>query len=586
MPDKGFDLNDFSMLMIGLGTLIGLVAIIYVIRKALTERGGEVGGWTLRGAGRNITAIARTTLAEGLRARIAFGFLLLILISVPSFYFTADGDGTIKGQVQMYMTYSLGFSSFVLALLTVIFSCRSLSNEIASRQIYSIIAKPVPRWQILAGKWTGVMALNVGVMIIVGILTYGGVILILSDFKSTLRQELTTEGGITPEQADRFVTSLEDVKGMGVAGADSPIVTAMKDATGRTRDDVADILLRLPESTRVNLRRFDELRRQVLVSRATLKVEVDEDDFQEAILAEYKRRQEAGMIPETVSTNAVLEQIRSEIWGRFCRVEPLRFKVWTLKGPAPKQGEEMITSIRYNVMTEAMMQAWRHPITGQVLEKDTILCQWAIGAADDPDRAERTEAIPVETTKEIEFPADAINKDGTIVVEFANIDPRSVSAAFDLPEALKVLYVVGSFETNLLQACLAALIPLASLATFGVFASTFLTFPVGSMILIFLYILSNSMGFVAESLAVAEEYYDPTLPQPLSFEIRRMVVDILQWLLSLGDLTPLSHVMDGEAIGWGALGLSFAKFVVLKGGLAMFIAVLVFRRRELAAVTV
>lgn len=586
MPDKGFDLNDFSMLMIGLGTLIGLVAIIYVIRKALTERGGEVGGWTLRGAGRNITAIARTTLAEGLRARIAFGFLLLILISVPSFYFTADGDGTIKGQVQMYMTYSLGFSSFVLALLTVIFSCRSLSNEIASRQIYSIIAKPVPRWQILAGKWTGVMALNVGVMIIVGILTYGGVILILSDFKSTLRQELTTEGGITPEQADRFVTSLEDVKGMGVAGADSPIVTAMKDATGRTRDDVADILLRLPESTRVNLRRFDELRRQVLVSRATLKVEVDEDEFQEAILAEYKRRQEAGMIPETVSTNAVLEQIRSEIWGRFCRVEPLRFKVWTLKGPAPKQGEEMITSIRYNVMTEAMMQAWRHPITGQVLEKDTILCQWAIGAADDPDRAERTEAIPVETTKEIEFPADAINKDGSIVIEFANIDPRSVSAAFDLPEALKVLYVVGSFETNLLQACLAALIPLASLATFGVFASTFLTFPVGSMILIFLYILSNSMGFVAESLAVAEEYYDPTLPQPLSFEIRRMVVDILQWLLSLGDLTPLSHVMDGEAIGWGALGLSFAKFVVLKGGLAMFIAVLVFRRRELAAVTV
>ncbi len=586
MPDKGFDLNDFSMLMIGLGTLIGLVAIVYVIRKALTERGGEVGGWTLRGAGRNITAIARTTLAEGLRARIAFGFLLLILISVPSFYFTADGDGTIKGQVQMYMTYSLGFSSFVLALLTVIFSCRSLSNEIASRQIYSIIAKPVPRWQILAGKWTGVMALNVGVMIVVGVLTYGGVVLILSDFKATLHRELTTEGGITPAQADRFVTSLEDVKGMGVAGADSPIVTAMKDATGRTRDDVAEILLRLPESTRVNLRRFDELRRQVLVSRATLKVEVDEDEFQKAILAEYKRRQEAGMIPETVSTNAVLEQIRSEIWGRFCRVEPLRFKVWTLKGPAPSQGEEMITSIRYNVMTEAMMQAWRHPITGQVLEKDTILCQWAIGAADDPDRAERTEAIPVDTTKEIEFPADAINKDGTIVVEFANIDPRSVSAAFDLPEALKVLYVVGSFETNLLQACLAALIPLASLATFGVFASTFLTFPVGSMILIFLYILSNSMGFVAESLAVAEEYYDPTVAQPLSFEIRRMVVDLLQWLLSLGDLTPLSHVMDGEAIGWGALGLSFAKFVVLKGGLAMFIAVLVFRRRELAAVTV
>jgi len=586
VPDKGFDLNDFSMLMIGIGTLIGLVAILYVIRKALTERGGEVGGWTLSGAGRNITAIARTTLAEGLRARIAFGFLLLILISVPSFYFTADGDGTIKGKVQMYMTYSLGFSSFILALLTVIFACRSLSNEIASRQIYSIIAKPVPRWQILAGKWTGVMALNVGVMLLVGVLTYVGVLLILSDFKSTLYRELTTESGITPEQAERFVASLEDVKGMGVAGADSPVVTAMKEATGLTRDDVSEILLRLPEPTRVDLRRFDELRRQVLVSRATLKVQVDEEEFQEAVLAEYRRRDEAGTIPDTVATNVVMEQIRSEVWGRFCRIEPLRVKAWKLKGPAPKKGDEMITSIRYNVKTETLMQAWRHPLTGQVLEKDTILCQWAIGAADNPDRAERTEAIPVDTTKEIEFPAEAISKDGTIVVEFANIDPRSSAAAFDLPEALKVLYVVGTFETNLLQACLAALIPLASLATFGVFASTFLTFPVGSMILIFLYILSNSMGFVAESLAVAEEYFDPTVVQPLSFEIRRTVVDILEWLLSLGDLTPLSNVMEGQAIGWATLGLSFVKFVLIKGGIAMFIAVLVFRRRELAAVTV
>lgn len=586
MPDKGFDTNDFSMLMIGLGALIGLVAIGYVVRKALTQRGGEVGGWTLRGAGSNITAIARTTLAEGLRARIAFGFLLIILIAVPTFYLTADGDGTVKGQVQMFMTYSLGFSTFILALLTVIFSCRSLSNEISSRQIYSIIAKPVPRWQILAGKWTGVMLLNVGVLTIVGALTYGGVALILSDFKSTLYRELTTEGGITPAQADRCVAALEDVKGMGVAGADSPVVTAMKDATGLPRSEVIDILLRLTESTRVNLRRFDELRRQVLVARATVPVDVEEDEFRKAVFEEYERRKAANLVPETMTKNAVLEQIRAEIWGEYCTVLPGRARKWELKGPKPDNSEDLITSIRYNVKVRSLLQAWRHPITGEVLEKDTLLCNWAIGARGNPQRAERMEAVPVDTNKEIEFPASAIQKDGTVVLEFANLDPRGAAAMFDLPVALKVLYVVGSFESNLLQACLASLIPLASLATFGVFASTFLTFPVGSMILIFLYILSNSMDFVAESLAVAKEYYDPSVAQPLSFEIRKVVVEVLDWLLSLGDLAPLGSLMEGEAIGWVALGLSFAKFVLLKGGIAMFIAVLVFRRREIAAVTV
>ncbi|MCA9255355.1 MAG: ABC transporter permease subunit, partial [Phycisphaerales bacterium] len=74
------------------------------------------------------------------------------------------GDATIKGRVQMFMAYSLGFSSFVLALLTILFSCRSLSREIESRQIFGLVTKPVPRWQILAGKWCGIMALNVLLM--------------------------------------------------------------------------------------------------------------------------------------------------------------------------------------------------------------------------------------------------------------------------------------------------------------------------------------------------------------------------------------------------------------------------------------
>ncbi|MCA9255356.1 MAG: hypothetical protein KDA33_06945, partial [Phycisphaerales bacterium] len=61
-------INTFSVVMISLGALIGLVVIIVAIRGVLIDKGGEVGGWTLRGANQTIFAVARSTLAEGIRA--------------------------------------------------------------------------------------------------------------------------------------------------------------------------------------------------------------------------------------------------------------------------------------------------------------------------------------------------------------------------------------------------------------------------------------------------------------------------------------------------------------------------------------
>ena len=45
------------------------------------------------------------------------------------------------------------------------------------------------------------------------------------------------------------------------------------------------------------------------------------------------------------------------------------------------------------------------------------------------------------------------------------------------------------------------MIPVTCLTSLGVCASTFLSLPVGALILITLYVLSLSMGFVAESFA-------------------------------------------------------------------------------------
>lgn len=579
-------INIFSMVMISLGVLIALIVLIFVIRGVLTGHGGEIGGWTLRGAGQTIFAVARSTLAEGIRAKVASGFALLIIVSVPIFYFMATGDATIKGRVQMFMAYSLGFSSFVLSLLTILFSCRSLSREIESRQIFGLVTKPVPRWQILAGKWCGIMTLNIGLMAIIGVSTYIGTRQIVAGFKNTLQHQLETDGGLTPAQAERVVAALGNVRGPGAKGMQSPIITAMQESTGMSRQEIADILLKLPESTRVDLRRADELRRQVLIGRASARPEIDYRKIAEIAEKRYAELEKEGRLPPDLSRERIMEALRAEIVGMMSTIHPFSDLKWTMKGPPPDKRNDNIMSLRYKIDSQSALPPLRFDEINMLLEEDKVWCAWLIG---DPKSA-TVIAIPpplqARTFQEIELPIDCVSPDGSIQVALRNEDPRNTSLSFDLTKNLEVMYVVGSFETNIVQTCLALLVPITCLASFGVFASTFLTFPVAALILVCLYVISSSMGFVAESLAVTTDYYDPTEVQGWDFHIRRATVDAMGWVLAIGDSNPVGDLIEGRSIGWPRLFDAFWRFVLIKGGLTMFFGVLVFRRRELAAVIV
>lgn len=586
------DLNTLSMLLIGFGCLFALVTLVYVLRLAFSRQAGEIGGWGLRGSPRTVFAVARTTVAEGIRAKVASGFALIIVVSLPFFYLTAEGDGTVKGAVQMFMAYSIGFTGFVLSLLTIFFSCRSLSNEIASRQIYGLVSKPVPRWQILAGKWLGVMALNVALLAYVGIGTYVGTLGILQRFTRELEHELATSGGLSPQQSADAAEALRHVRGIGKEGLASPIVAKMAQATGMSQQQVGDVLLKLPEPTRVDLRRSDELRRQVLVARAAVSPNIPRDQIKQVARKRYEQLKKENRLPRTLSEREIRAQIERELFGSYCTVPPMTKRTWRLQGPPPQERRDFIMSLRFKIQVAATVPAYQDPVTGATLEGDTLLCIWGVG---DPQtsnyRETPNDTQPVRAFEEIEIPKNCIGEDGTIFVHFANLDPRRVDAVFDLPGSIEVLYRVGSFKGNVLKACLALLISLICLGSFGVCASTFLSFPVGSLIVVCLYLISISMGFIAESLAATDEYAptDPTL----AYEVRRLVVDVLGAALSIGDMNPTGQLVAGRTIDWsvpwnGSLRevLSAWPFALAKSGIVLMIGVLAFRRRELAAVIV
>ena len=575
--------SAFLTIMFSFGALMALCTLVYVIKHAFGRSSGEIGGWELRGARQRITAVMRTTIAEGLRANVASGFALMILISIPLFWATAEGDGTIKGRVQMFISSSMGFAGFLLAILTILFSCRSLSTEISSRQIYGIVSKPVPRWQIIAGKWCGVMLVNTALLFLAAVMTYAGTHLTVERFKTHLKSDLEAYGNLTPDQAETSVAALSQVKGVGKSGMESPLITTFAERLGKTREEVGDMLLRLPEATRVDLRRFDELRRRVLVARHVISAPVP--DFSEEIEAIYQKLKEEDRLPHDWTVDRIRRPIEAELVGAFCAIPYGEGRLWTLKGPPPEEGLGWVMSLRFKI------RAPRQPLATKVgavtLEEDKLYCLWGLGDPGKTKFLSTEDQYPINVFDEIEIPQQGVEEDGRVLVSFQNIDPRKIEAIFDLPhDGLQSLYRVGPWELGLLQVVLAMLIPLSCLAAFGVCASTFLSFPVGALIVLTLYLISSSMGFLADSLAVTAEYAPPVEQRTLAYETRRLTVAALDWALSIGDLDPVNKLMEGRSVGWGSLGDAAWKYFLLKGAAVMFIAVLTFRRRELAAVIV
>jgi len=108
----------------------------------------------------SIWAVATNTIKQALRMKVAAVFLILLLVLLPVMGFSATGDGTLKGRLQTFVSYGLSLTSILLCLLTIIISIYSVTNDIEQRQIYTVITKPIRRFQFLLGKLLGVVLLD------------------------------------------------------------------------------------------------------------------------------------------------------------------------------------------------------------------------------------------------------------------------------------------------------------------------------------------------------------------------------------------------------------------------------------------
>lgn len=112
--------------------------------------------------------IARLTFAEAARRRILLaalilGVIFLIIYGLGFHFIMADIERTTRGPslVQLneirnfLMMAGMYVVNFLTIMMTVLTSVDTLSGEIASGTIHTMVSKPIHRWEILLGKWLG-----------------------------------------------------------------------------------------------------------------------------------------------------------------------------------------------------------------------------------------------------------------------------------------------------------------------------------------------------------------------------------------------------------------------------------------------
>lgn len=104
-----------------------------------------------------IGAIARTTFTELARLRVFYVLVLFGLVLIISSSFLARIS--FQQELQVTKDIALGAINFFLSMLAIVATAQLLPRDLEDRVIYSVLAKPVRRFEYMLGKFFGVLGL-------------------------------------------------------------------------------------------------------------------------------------------------------------------------------------------------------------------------------------------------------------------------------------------------------------------------------------------------------------------------------------------------------------------------------------------
>jgi len=467
---------------------------------------------------KKIWAVAAHMIAEGIRMKIAVVFLVLLALVVVALPFSIQGDSSLTGAVQTFMSFSLTATSVLLGMLTIFMSW-SVSDELVNRQILLVVTKPLPRWQYIVGKWVGIMTLD-----LVFLVGAGGIIYAMTHYIRWTHP---------PTDAVRDVSDLND---------------------------------------------------QVLVARHA--IQVDAPDFERLADREYERNLEQGTYDDITNFNPKDEHARlaRKYEARWRIVGPNDVRVFQFKNVLCDRSPENKIQIRYKT-----------DVTNYAPD-EVFRALWRFG---NPEKGTALYDIPVRQRVgrffSINVKADAVAADHTLTAVFINSNPYrsepnySNVMEFRKSNGLEVLFVVGSFEGNMVRLLTLMYCKLMFLAALALLMTTVFSFPVACLASFTIYALAAGRSFLLDAIDFSSNDYSSMFSSVWEFMVQAFLhlYSLAQWVLpDFGRFDAVQTFVDGRNVSlvWVLQGV--AEVGLLKTFIVLGLAILLFHRREVAEVSV
>lgn len=441
--------------------------------------------------------------------KVAFIFILLLVVLLPVMALTTTGDDTLKGKLQTFVSYGLSLTSLLLCLLTVIISVHTLTSDMKYRQIYTVITKPIRRFEFLLGKLLGVVLLGAVLLVVFSVLIYAIVVY--------------TPRYFNPSQAE-------------IIQAQNEFFTARKALSPPDPDvskEVAQALKGLVESGDID-QVYGGMSNEEIIRELTV------------LQTAAKRSADAGQELLWEFENVRLQDPNGSLFIRF------------------KYEQVSVTPADSQIYSRWLIgdyRAYKYGIPGDVR-------LYPVQRKD-----------PIKTFREIEVPGSVVADDGYVAVLFLNDQSNGASVMFPLGEGIQLLYKADTFTANFIRANLVILCRLIFLASLGILASTFLSFPVAILGCVAVFAIATVNEFVVESF-----YYIDSLDMTIVYAYT------LKWLIRLlpqfDKVNPSRYLVPGELLSWSALGFVVLSLICIKAFLLMILGLIIFSFRELARIIV
>ncbi len=522
----------------------GVTAVAGIWAMTAMFFGGMLLVRLLLAPGHPVLGVARTLVDEAVRMKTPLVFLVVLVLIVPVLPFVLDEQDQLRYRLQTFLTWSMTATGVLLSLMTIFLAVGSITSEVQHRQIFLTMTKPVSRGGYLFGKWLGIAALNLVLVAVCGVGIYAFTKILASQPAMNAVDAAAVEGQVLV--ARQTITPMP-------ANVDLPAM-------------YADRLARLRATDPVNYG--------------------SPGDPPESLPPELR-----GAIQSQILNELYVVPPRGQRAFRFAGLDgqaadptvQLRLK------PRPASPSPDGTVYLFFRLNGYLYEG--NPV--QFVESQYRVLEL------DPRRYNVTS--------------------GELLIEVANPgrpDPREPGAylpqpsvTFDVSDGVEMLYRVGGFEGNFVRGLIMMWLRLSFLAMLGLAAGAALSFPIACLVALLVYVAAIGSGYIGESLdsyarfpndgdigswdwltglfgQVSTKIGEGDFGYVLKLVIKLLGSGFMALVPSFADYNPTPMVADGRWVSPRMLGEAALWVGVVWSGVIAFIAWIVWRRRELARVTV